>query len=137
MSESSMPAAPDGAGAVTGGGLTVIANAPNPAGFAILRGHFRDAAVNPLGLFLAALLPTLVVIAAFRLTGGAMSGSFGDWWAGLTPEWVLLFALPFVVAAAGIAVDRLRAAPKPAQKQAQQPEQAEARPPGRAQRSAS
>ena len=48
-----------------------------------------------------------------------------------------MFALPFVVAAAGIAVDRLRAAPKPAQKQAQQPEQAEARPPGRAQRSAS
>ena len=128
------------AGAVTGGGLTVIANAPNPAGFAILRGHFRDAAVNPLGLFLAALLPTLVVIAAFRLTGGAMSGSFGDWWAGVTPEWVLLFALPFVVAAAGLAVDRLRGAPKPAQqpaqKQAEQLEQAETRPPRRAQRTA-
>ncbi|MBP8307950.1 MAG: putative Na+/H+ antiporter [Burkholderiaceae bacterium] len=55
------------AGAVTGGGLTVIANAPNPAGFAILRGHFEDEAIHPLGLFLAALLPTLVAIAAFQL----------------------------------------------------------------------
>ena len=34
------------AGAVSGGGLTVIANAPNPAGIAILRGHFKDEAVN-------------------------------------------------------------------------------------------
>jgi len=40
---------------VTGGGLTVIANAPNPAGFAILRGHFDDEAINPLGLFVTAL----------------------------------------------------------------------------------
>jgi hypothetical protein len=38
------------AGAVTGGGLTVIANAPNPAGFAILRGHFEDGSDHPLGL---------------------------------------------------------------------------------------
>ncbi|HPU52559.1 MAG TPA: putative Na+/H+ antiporter [Burkholderiaceae bacterium] len=55
------------AGAVTGGGLTVIANAPNPAGFAILRGHFEDEAIHPLGLLMAALLPTLVAVAAFRL----------------------------------------------------------------------
>ena len=55
------------AGAVTGGGLTVIANAPNPAGFAILRGHFDDQAIHPLGLLLAAIPPTLVAVAAFRL----------------------------------------------------------------------
>ncbi len=55
------------AGAVTGGGLTVIANAPNPAGFAILRGQFEDEAIHPLGLLLAATPPTLVAIAAFRL----------------------------------------------------------------------
>jgi hypothetical protein len=55
------------AGAVTGGGLTVIANAPNPAGFAILRGHFDDNAINALGLFVAALPPTVVVILAFQL----------------------------------------------------------------------
>jgi hypothetical protein len=55
------------AGAVTGGGLTVIANAPNPAGFAILRGHFDDEAINPLGLFVTALPPTLVAILAFQL----------------------------------------------------------------------
>ena len=55
------------AGAVTGGGLTVIANAPNPAGIAILRGHFDEQAVNPLGLLLAALPPTIVAALAFRL----------------------------------------------------------------------
>ncbi|WP_246211384.1 putative Na+/H+ antiporter [Vogesella oryzae] len=54
-------------GAVTGGGLTIIANAPNPAGIAILRGHFEDEAVHPLGLLLAAVPPTVVAILAFRL----------------------------------------------------------------------
>jgi hypothetical protein len=54
------------AGAVTGGGLTVIANAPNPAGFAILRSRFEDGAISPLGLFVAAFGPTLVAILAFR-----------------------------------------------------------------------
>jgi len=54
------------AGAVTGGGLTVIANAPNPAGVAILRGSFQDQTIHPLGLLLAALPPTLVAILAFR-----------------------------------------------------------------------
>jgi Putative Na+/H+ antiporter len=53
-------------GAVTGGGLTVIANAPNPAGQAIL-GRFFGAAVEPLWLAVAALLPTLITIVAFRL----------------------------------------------------------------------
>ncbi|MCC6714075.1 MAG: putative Na+/H+ antiporter [Gammaproteobacteria bacterium] len=55
------------AGAVTGGGLTVIANAPNPAGMSILKGHFDEETIHPVGLFLAALGPTLVAIAAFRL----------------------------------------------------------------------
>lgn len=55
------------AGAVTGGGLTVIANAPNPAGVAILKEKFSDATVNPLGLLVAALPPTLVAVLAFRL----------------------------------------------------------------------
>ena len=54
------------AGAVTGGGLTIIANAPNPAGIAILREHFDGGAVNPGGLLAAALLPTLVAALAFR-----------------------------------------------------------------------
>jgi hypothetical protein len=51
------------AGAVTGGGLTVIANAPNPAGFSILKGSFKDATISPGPLFVSALVPTL--IAAF------------------------------------------------------------------------
>lgn len=55
------------AGAVTGGGLTVIANAPNPAGFAILRETFEDKAISPLGLLLAALLPTFIAILAFQV----------------------------------------------------------------------
>lgn len=33
-------------GAVTGGGLTIIANAPNPAGIAILRVHFEEESVH-------------------------------------------------------------------------------------------
>ena len=55
------------AGAVTGGGLTVIANAPNPAGFALLRGNFEDEAIHPLGLLVAATPPTITAILAFRL----------------------------------------------------------------------
>ena len=55
------------AGAVTGGGLTVIANAPNPAGFSILKGNFRDESISPLRLLLAALGPTLVAILAFQI----------------------------------------------------------------------
>ncbi len=58
------------AGAVTGGGLTVIANAPNPAGFALLRDSFEDGAISALWLFVAALPPTLVAIAAFQLLPG-------------------------------------------------------------------
>jgi len=55
------------AGAVTGGGLTVIANAPNPAGFSILREKFEGYEIQPLGLLIAAIPPTLVAMAAFRL----------------------------------------------------------------------
>ncbi|HJS59738.1 MAG TPA: putative Na+/H+ antiporter [Vicinamibacteria bacterium] len=54
------------AGAVTGGGLSVIANAPNPAGQAILAPHFDDG-VAPLGLLLGAALPTALAAAAFLL----------------------------------------------------------------------
>lgn len=52
------------AGAVTGGGLTVIANAPNPAGQSILQRYFPEG-VSPLGLFLGALVPTLLVAFSF------------------------------------------------------------------------
>jgi len=55
------------AGAVSGGGLTVIANAPNPAGFAILKSSFQDDAISPLGLLYAALGPTLIAIIAFQV----------------------------------------------------------------------
>ena len=48
------------AGAIAGGGLTVIANAPNPAGQALLKKHF-DGAVSPLRLLLGALVPTVIV----------------------------------------------------------------------------
>ncbi|MES2415845.1 MAG: putative Na+/H+ antiporter [Pseudomonadota bacterium] len=55
------------AGAVAGGGLTVIANAPNPAGAALLKHGFSDASIGAGQLFLGALLPTLVAVAAFTL----------------------------------------------------------------------
>ena len=54
-------------GAVAGGGLTVIANAPNPAGMAILRDYFPNAKVSALYLLIAAIPPTLVAILAYRL----------------------------------------------------------------------
>ena len=54
------------AGAVTGGGLTVIANAPNPAGQALL-GEFFEEGVSPIGLLGGALLPTVVAAACFMM----------------------------------------------------------------------
>jgi Na+/H+ antiporter NhaD/arsenite permease-like protein len=54
------------AGAVTGGGLTVIANAPNPAGQTILKGYFPEG-VSPGGLLLGALIPTVVMGVCFML----------------------------------------------------------------------
>jgi hypothetical protein len=53
------------AGAVIGGGLTVIANAPNPAGQSILAPAFGKDGIAPGGLFLGALIPTCIMIAAF------------------------------------------------------------------------
>src|ERR1700751_5366016 len=55
------------AGAVTGGGLTVIANSPNPAGQSILASRFGEAGIFPLYLFLGALVPTLIDGAVFML----------------------------------------------------------------------
>jgi Na+/H+ antiporter NhaD/arsenite permease-like protein len=55
------------AGALTGGGLTIIANAPNPAGATVLKGRFDGGVINPGLLLLAALGPTLVTILCFKL----------------------------------------------------------------------
>lgn len=55
------------AGAVTGGGLTVIANAPNPAGQAILGKYFKG--INPLWLFVFAIFPTAVVYVFYTCFG--------------------------------------------------------------------
>lgn len=54
-------------GVLAGGGLTVIANAPNPAGQSILKGYFENA-VSPWRLFLGALIPTLVFFVIFYLS---------------------------------------------------------------------
>ena len=54
------------AGAVTGGGLTVIANAPNPAGQSILAKFFKDG-ISPMGLLIGALIPTIIVYLCFIL----------------------------------------------------------------------
>lgn len=55
------------AGAVTGGGLTIIANAPNPAGASILKSEFDDQSIHAGGLFVAALAPTAVALLCFKL----------------------------------------------------------------------
>lgn len=95
------------AGAVAGGGLTVIANAPNPAGFAILKDNFDDQSINPLGLLLAALAPTLVAVISFRGIRGPV-GEFFDvevwalWFQHLDRSFLFLLILPFVVAAVGL-----------------------------------
>ena len=54
------------AGAVTGGGLTVIANAPNPAGQSILSKYFKNG-ISPLKLLMGALFPTVVMAACFMI----------------------------------------------------------------------
>jgi Putative Na+/H+ antiporter len=54
------------AGAVAGGGLTVIANAPNPAGQAILAPYFEDG-ISPIGLLAGAAVATVVASLALLL----------------------------------------------------------------------
>jgi hypothetical protein len=53
------------AGAVAGGGLTVIANAPNPAGVSLLKHGFNDGSIGAGGLLLGAIAPTIVAAAMF------------------------------------------------------------------------
>ena len=55
-------------GVVAGGGLTVIANAPNPAGYAYLSKHFKEG-ISALKLFQAAFIPTLILYIIYFLTG--------------------------------------------------------------------
>lgn len=55
-------------GVVAGGGLTVIANAPNPAGYAILKRYFEKG-VKPINLFLGALVPTIILYAIYYFFG--------------------------------------------------------------------
>ncbi len=55
------------AGAVAGGGLTVIANAPNPAGFGILKKSFGEDGISPLGILAGAALPTIVAMICFQV----------------------------------------------------------------------
>ncbi|HWI36331.1 MAG TPA: putative Na+/H+ antiporter, partial [Burkholderiales bacterium] len=95
------------AGAVAGGGLTVIANAPNPAGFAILKDRFEDRSINAFGLLAAALPPTCIAIACLW----GLSGHIGDafdvaawqaWLASVDREFAFLLVLPLVVAAVGL-----------------------------------
>ena len=95
------------AGAVSGGGLTVIANAPNPAGFAILKNSFDEHSINPLGLFLAALPPTLVAVFCFRSVPQAALEMLDyhiwlQWFQSLDRTFLFFLILPFVVATVGL-----------------------------------
>ena len=53
-------------GAITGGGLTLIANAPNPAGQSILAKYFPMERVHPLYLFFGAVIPTVIMGIMFK-----------------------------------------------------------------------
>ena len=102
------------AGAVSGGGLTVIANAPNPAGFAILKNSFDEQSINPLRLFLAALPPTFVAVFCFRAVPQSALEIFDyhvwvQWFQSLDRTFVFLLILPFVVAVVGLWSDLSRA----------------------------
>ncbi len=55
------------AGALAGGGLTIIANAPNAAGYSILNKKFGSDGLNPLYLLIAALIPTLIAVVCYWL----------------------------------------------------------------------
>ncbi|MBU6446865.1 MAG: hypothetical protein KGQ49_05650, partial [Verrucomicrobia bacterium] len=55
-------------GVVAGGGLSVIANAPNPAGYSILKKYFEKG-IHPISLFLAALIPTIILYAIYFFFG--------------------------------------------------------------------
>jgi hypothetical protein len=102
------------AGAVAGGGLTVIANAPNPAGFAILKDTFEERSINPFGLFVAALPPTLIAIAClWGFRGEPIAEVFdaqrwAHWFSGLDRSFLFLLILPFVVAAVGLWAESAR-----------------------------
>lgn len=56
-------------GAISGGGLSILANAPNPAGFSILSSRFPNQALNAFKLFIAAVPLTAVVVISFLLLG--------------------------------------------------------------------
>jgi len=95
------------AGAVAGGGLTVIANAPNPAGFAILKNSFDEQSINPFWLFLAALPPTIVAIVFFRAVPKLALEMFDyhawvQWFQSIDRPFLFLLILPFVVAVVGL-----------------------------------
>lgn len=102
------------AGAVTGGGLTVIANAPNPAGFAILKNSFDEQSINPFGLFFAALPPTIVAVFCFRAVPQSALEMFdyhlwAQWLRSLDRTFLFLLILPFVVVVVALWSDLSRA----------------------------
>lgn len=101
------------AGAVAGGGLTVIANAPNPAGYSLLKDSFDEHSINPLGLLIAALPPTLVAIGCLWGFRGSIAEVFDlqlwqRWFSGLDRPFLFLLILPFVVAAVGLWAELIR-----------------------------
>jgi Putative Na+/H+ antiporter len=101
------------AGAVAGGGLTVIANAPNPAGYSLLKDSFDEHSINPLGLLIAALPPTLVAIGCLWGFRGSIAEVFDlqlwqRWFSELNRPFLFLLILPFVVAAVGLWAELVR-----------------------------
>jgi hypothetical protein len=95
------------AGAVAGGGLTVIANAPNPAGFAILKDSFDEQSISPFWLLVAALPPTAIAVGCLWGLRGRIEDLFdlaawSAWLEGVDRPFLFLLILPFVVGAVGL-----------------------------------
>ena len=93
--------------------MTAIANAPNPAGFAILKDNFEDQSINAFGLFVAAIPPTLVSVACFRGVRGQVTEIFdwdlwSQWFAALDRPFLFLLILPFVVVIVGLWAEHFR-----------------------------
>ena len=55
-------------GSIAAGGLTVIANVPNPIGYTLLSPYFKRK-ISGIGLFTAALIPTLLIFLLFWALG--------------------------------------------------------------------
>ena len=101
------------AGAVAGGGLTVIANAPNPAGYSLLKDSFDEQSINPLGCSSRPCRRQWLQSDACGDSAARLQEVFDvqlwqRWFSELDRPFLFLLILPFVVAAVGLWAELIR-----------------------------